>query len=195
MGYDEPPDSDLVAAAIGGDVPSFEIIYRRYAARVYGLCIRLARNAADAQDCTQETFIKAWRQLHHFRGDASLGTWLHRIAVNEVLGRKRRASAEERRLLVVQSRSVRAEGYVDGHGELEEVERAIGCLPERARQAFVLHRIYGYTHEEAAGMLNIATGTCKAQVHRASRLLLEALRITDTAAATARGESRVGTDD
>jgi RNA polymerase sigma-70 factor (ECF subfamily) len=56
-------DAALIAAVIEGDLGSFEILYRRYSARVYGLCIRLARNAAEAQDCTQETFIRAWRHL------------------------------------------------------------------------------------------------------------------------------------
>ena len=173
-------DSALIAAAIEGDLESFETLYRRHSARVYGLCIRLARNAADAQDCTQETFIRAWRNLATFRGQSSLATWLHRIAVNEVLGRKRRATVEERHLQVVHAGGAEAAEIPPDHGELEELERAIGQLPERAREVFVLHRIYGYTHEETAEMLNIAAGTCKSQLHRASRLLLEALEGGET---------------
>jgi RNA polymerase sigma-70 factor (ECF subfamily) len=175
MQDEEPADSALIAAVIEGDLTSFETLYRRYSARVYGLCIRLARNAAEAQDCTQETFIRAWRHLGTFRGQSSLATWLHRIAVNEVLGRKRRATVEERHLQVIYAESGQRADVPPDQGELEELEKAIGQLPERAREVFVLHRIYGYTHEETADMLKIAVGTCKSQLHRASRLLLETL--------------------
>jgi RNA polymerase sigma-70 factor (ECF subfamily) len=168
----EPPDAALIEAAIQGDTTAFEALYRRHTGRVYGLCVRLTRSAAEAQDCTQETFIRAWRQLASFRGHSSFSTWLHKIALNEVLGRKRRAAAETRRLEVVQNDARKSH---DGPAELDELERAIGQLPERAREVFVLQKIYGYTHEETAELLNIAVGTCKAQVHRAARLLVEVL--------------------
>jgi RNA polymerase sigma-70 factor (ECF subfamily) len=172
MEIQEPPDAVLIDAAARGDSAAFETLYRRYAGRVYGLCLRIAQNRADAQDGTQETFVRAWRQLATFRGESSFATWLHRIALNEVLGRKRRASTENRHLELVRREAPASQ---DGPGTLDELERAIGQLPERAREAFVLQKIYGYTHEEAADLLNIAVGTCKAQVHRASMLLIEAL--------------------
>jgi RNA polymerase sigma-70 factor (ECF subfamily) len=92
-----------------------------------------------------------------------------------VLGRKRRATVEERHLQVIHAESGQRANVPPDQGELEELEKAIGQLPERAREVFVLHRIYGYTHEETAEMLKIAVGTCKSQLHRASRLLLETL--------------------
>jgi len=172
MGTPELQDASLIEAAVQGDTAAFETLYRRHTGRVHGLCLRLTQNRAEAQDCTQETFIRAWRQLATFRGDSSFATWLHKIALNEVLGRKRRASTEIRHLELVR-RDAR-ESH-DGPAELDELERAIGLLPERAREVFVLQKIYGYTHEETADLLNIAVGTCKAQVHRASRLLVEVL--------------------
>lgn len=169
----EPSDALLIAQALDGDLQSFEALYRRHSPRVYGLCVRLARNDADAQDCTQETFVRAWRQLGTFQGHSAFGTWLHRIAVNEVLSRRRRTSTEERYLRIVHCETVTPD--TEGDVDIEVVERAIGRLPERARDAFVLHRIYGYTHEETAKMLDVAAGTCKAQVYRASKLLLRML--------------------
>jgi RNA polymerase sigma-70 factor (ECF subfamily) len=195
MRTEEIDDSELVAATIDGNVASFEALYRRHSGRVYGLCIRLARNSADAQDCTQETFIKAWRQLETFRGGSSFGTWLHRIAVNEVLARKRRASTEDRHLRVVQADTAASGGRRDPDADLDELEQAIRNLPERAREAFVLHKIYGYTHEESAGMLNIAVGTCKSQVHRAAKLLGEALHILASDRNDATAAARVNADD
>jgi RNA polymerase sigma-70 factor (ECF subfamily) len=170
----ESQDALLIAEAIAGDLESFETLYRRYSARVYGLCLRLTRHEADAQDCTQETFIRAWRQLGRFRGDSAFGTWLHRIAVNEVLSRRRRASTEQRYLRVVQPET--APSDQEGTIDVEELERAIRQLPDRARDVLVLHKIYGYTHEETGKMLDIAAGTCKAQVHRALKLVIRSLR-------------------
>ena len=176
LGVAEPDDAALIAAAVAGDTAAFEVLYRRHTGRVHGLCLRLTQSRAEAQDCTQETFIRAWRQLATFRGASSFSTWLHRIAVSEVFGRKRRASTEIRHLEVVR---LEARASHDGPATVDELERAIGMLPARAREMFVLQKVYGYTHEETADLLNIAVGTCKAQVHRASRLLAEALGDTE----------------
>ena len=77
-----------------GDTRAFESIYREHCSRVYGLCLRLTRDPSTAEDCTQETFINAWRNLPNFEGRSALGTWLHRIAVNASLARGRRGTLE-----------------------------------------------------------------------------------------------------
>jgi RNA polymerase sigma-70 factor (ECF subfamily) len=169
----EQDEAALVESARGGDKQAFEALYRKHAGRVYGLCLRLAGCAAEAQDDTQETFVRAWQRLGEFRGDSALTTWLHRIALNEVIGRKRKESRARRHLASV---AAAAERRSADAGVLGELERAIMRLPERARRVFVLHKIYGYTHQEVADMLNIAVGTCKAQVHRAHKLLADSLR-------------------
>ena len=127
---------------------AFETLYRALAPGVYGLCLRLARNAAEAQDCTQDTFVRAWQRLAEFRGESRFGTWLHRIAVNEVLGRRRHAAVEHRHLSAVDP----AKRYtLDDSATLQDLEQAIARLPDRAREVFVLRAVYGYTHEEIAG--------------------------------------------
>lgn len=166
---DGEAESRLIAASIAGDLEAFERLYRRHCARVHGLCLRLTRNETDAEDCTQETFIKAWRELERFRGQSSLATWLHRIAVNEVLSRHRRRSTEHQHLKVVQLE--RESESAPRRAEMLDIEQAIAQLPERTRAAFVLNKVYGYTHKEVGEMLDIAPGTCKAQVFRASRTL------------------------
>jgi RNA polymerase sigma-70 factor (ECF subfamily) len=171
-----PAEPELIEHAQAGDLRAFESLYRLHAGRVYGLCLRLTRNEAEAQDCVQDTFISAWRQLSGFRGDSSLATWLHRIAVNRALDRKRRGERERRHLEIVSNECrEEAAGADSDAGELEELERAIRKLPARAREVLVLHKIYGYTHEQTAEMLDIAVGTSKAQVHRALKLLADAL--------------------
>ena len=85
----------LVERARSGDTRAFERLYREHVGRVYGLCLRMTREPQLAEDCTQETFINAWRALGAFETRSSLGTWLHRIAVNVALGKRRKAGAVE----------------------------------------------------------------------------------------------------
>jgi RNA polymerase sigma-70 factor (ECF subfamily) len=112
--------------------------------------------------------------LSRFRGDSSLGTWLHRIAVNAVLGRMRKSRREQDRIRVVGEAYPVTESIGDSSG-LRDLEDAMESLPSGARHVFVLHAVYGYSHEETGEMLGIASGTSKAQLHRAKRLLAQQL--------------------
>ena len=168
----------LVQRACAGDVRAFERLYREHVGRVYGLCLRMTRDAAIAEDCTQETFINAWKALARFETRSSLATWLHRIAVNVALARRRKAT------VVVESSTTEDDDQVietdwtlETPLEVNEIETAIERLPEGARDVLVLHAIYGYSHVEAAEMLGVAEGTCKAQLHRARSLLREKLGV------------------
>jgi RNA polymerase sigma-70 factor, ECF subfamily len=164
--------SDLtLAKAKRGDMRAFETLYREHVGRVYGLCLRMTRDTHLAEDCTQEAFVNAWRALASFEQRSSVSTWLHRIAVNTVLARTRRAENDE----VASPDSVPEEPDQDARAEkeleIEDLEELLGRLPPGARNVLVLYGIYGYSHEEAAQMLGIAVGTCKAQLHRARHLL------------------------
>ncbi len=163
----------LVERARNGDARAFERLYREHAGRVYGLCLRMTREPHLAEDCTQETFINAWRALGAFETRSSLATWLHRIAVNVTLARRRRNGLVETH--VEDDEDLRSEWTLETPVEVHEIEAAIAGLPDGARDALVLHALYGYSHNEAADMLGIAEGTCKAQLHRARRLLRERL--------------------
>ena len=157
------------------DSRAFEALYRLHIDKVYGLCLRMTGNVAEAEDCAQEAFIQAWNKLEKFRGDSAFSTWLHRIAVNSVLGRMRKAKREQERILAVVDNSPAPVTSADS-GELRDLSEAIERLPEGARHVFVLNAVYGYSHNEAASMLGIATGTSKAQLHRARRLLAQQLK-------------------
>jgi RNA polymerase sigma-70 factor (ECF subfamily) len=165
----------LVKMAQGGDAKAFETLYRDHVNRVYGLCLRMTGNAAEAEDCTQEAFIQAWNKLDKFRGDSSFGTWMHRVAVNSVLGRIRKSRREQDRIRAVTDTSPVRETMADD-GELRDLEQAINELPRGARNVFVLHAVYGYSHGETGDMLGVAEGTSKAQLSRARRLLVQQLK-------------------
>lgn len=167
-------EQTLVDSARNGNSGAFERLYRANVGKVYGLCLRMTGNASEAEDCAQEAFIQAWTQLDKFRGDSAFGTWLHRIAVNAVLGRMRRSKREQDRLSVVRETTTQPETIGDG-GDLRDIENALHELPSGARHVFVLHAVYGYSHDETGNMLGIASGTSKAQLHRAKRLLAQQL--------------------
>ena len=91
----------LIRKAQTGDSRAFERLYRMHADKVHGLCLRMTGNTAEAEDCTQEAFIQAWSKLNHFRGESAFSTWLHRVAVNTVLGRMRKSRREQDRIRAV----------------------------------------------------------------------------------------------
>jgi RNA polymerase sigma-70 factor (ECF subfamily) len=167
----------LLERARGGDTRAFERLYREHVGRVYGLCLRMTRDTHLAEDCTQETFINAWRALPKFQTRSSLSTWLHRIAVNVSLAKRRKSTPVEISVEDEEGAGMTTEWTLETPVEVEEIEAAIGKLPDGARDALVLHALYGYSHGEAAAMLGVAEGTCKAQLHRARRLLRERLNV------------------
>lgn len=164
----------LVDKARNGDASAFEVLYRLHIDRVYGLCVRMTGNVSEAEDCAQEAFIQAWSKLDKFRGDSAFGTWMHRVAVNTVLGRIRKSRREQDRIRAVGEADIYPQSTNDSGG-LRDLEQAVNELPRGARHVFVLHAVYGYSHDETGDMLGIASGTSKAQLHRARRLLVQQL--------------------
>jgi RNA polymerase sigma-70 factor (ECF subfamily) len=168
---------ETVRRAQAGDVAAFEALYRQYSPRIYALCLRLqAGDRNDATDLMQDVFIRAWRRLSTFRGDAAFGSWLHRLAVNTMLENTRGDKRRTARVLTMEDTS-RLSGAARSSGvDLRmEMEEAIASLPKGARVAFVLHDVEGYQHQEIAQHLSVTIGTVKAQLHRARRLLRERL--------------------
>lgn len=183
-----PGPADLVLAerAATGDRAAFEAIYRRHCDRVYGLCLRLTADRSEAEILAQDTFVKAWLAIGAYRGQGDLGGWLARIATNRWRDRWR-ADARGDRLLrqaACEGTSAPAEpvkpGVRTGGPDRSQIvplltgvdlERGIARLPQGARTVFVLHEIEGHTHEDIGVLLGVATGTVKAQLHRARRLL------------------------
>ena len=163
-------DASDVGAAAAGDVRAFERIYRRHVARIHSTAVRML-GPEEADDATQDVFVRAWQRLAQFRGDSAFGTWLFRLAVNVMLSRRE----------VV---AIRRNRHVDDADALDRLaspsttpelgvdfQAAIERLPPGMRQIFVLHDIEGYKHDEIAALLGIAQGTSKSQLHRVRMLL------------------------
>jgi RNA polymerase sigma-70 factor, ECF subfamily len=164
------PDAVDATLAASGDASAFERLYRSHVGRVYSL-VRRMLNDDDVDEVAQDVFVRAWQKLGTFRGEAAFGTWLHRLAVNVILGRR-------------ETLGIRRKRYLEGDAALElipagrpgpeltmDFETAMARLPDGAREVFVLHDVEGYRHEEIAEMLGLATGTSKSQLHRARMAL------------------------
>jgi RNA polymerase sigma-70 factor (ECF subfamily) len=175
-------EDERIALARQGDVRAFEALYREHVGRVYGLCLRMAGEPQAAEDLTQDTFVSAWRSLPGYEGRSSLATWLHRIAVNAVLAKRRSPVGRNEISLTDDSGEQMEFAAEQGMDEATpiDLERAIAALPAGARDIVVLHGVYGYSHEEAATMLGLAVGTCKAQLHRARHLMRGRMRMEAT---------------
>jgi RNA polymerase sigma-70 factor (ECF subfamily) len=172
--YGADPD---VALAAAGDRRAFERLYRQHMGRVFSLCARMVNDRTQAEELTQDVFVRAWEKLHLFRGEAAFGTWLHRMTVNVVLNARKTEGRMRTRYEDDDDGSGIDElpGRPLAPGDRMDLEAAVAKLPKGARRVFILHDVEGYKHEEIAGMLGVTTGATKAQLHRARLLLREAL--------------------
>ena len=159
-----------VALATGGDSSAFERLYRTHVARIHSLTRRML-GPSEADEVTQDIFVRAWQKLGQFRGEAAFGTWLHRLAINVVIERRRsfaiqrsRMSDDETAIDLVPTAPARSDLRLD-------FESAIGQLPPGAREILVLHDVEGHKHREIAELLDITSGTSKRQLHRARMLM------------------------
>lgn len=160
-----------VALAASGDSSAFERLYARHQARIHSL-VRRMLGGRDADEVTQDVFVRTWQKLHQFRGDSAFGTWLHRLAVNVVIERRRSFASQRDRIVEDDGRALEMATVPPARADLAvDVEHAIEELPPGAREVFVLHDIEGYKHREIGVMLEITTGTSKRQLHRARMLL------------------------
>jgi RNA polymerase sigma-70 factor, ECF subfamily len=178
-----PGSSDLTLArrAGSGDMSALGELYRRYNRRVYSLCRRMAANTAEAEDLTQEVFIKLFYEVGTFRGESAFTTWLHRLTVNVVLMYLRKHRRRFERPTQDKEIPEQAAPGTERPGQLPvfdrlELDRALAALPPGYRAVFVLFDVEGYTHDEIALLLGCSAGTSKSQLHKARTKLRALLR-------------------
>ncbi len=161
-------ENSLVQRACRNDMRAYEELYRMHVGRIYGLCYRLCNDREMAEDLAQEAFVMAWRKLDSFRGESAFGSWLYRITTNVVFSHLRKNKP------VFTGVDENVFERADLEAPTDEqigLEKAIAKLPDGARIVFVLYSIEGYSHKEISNELKIATGSSKAQLHRARQLL------------------------
>ena len=189
-----------VETALGGEgMSGFEELYLKHRRRVYSICLRMMANVAEAEDLTQEIFIVLHRKLGSFRGEAAFTTWLHRLAVNQVLMYFRRRSTRRRQPADFVEMSDLVDGATLSSKVVPIIDRiaideALGRLAPGYRAVFVVCDIEGYNHEEAAKLLSCSVGTTKSQLHKA-RMRLRQLLMSDNYEPQPDQDNRSPSDD
>jgi RNA polymerase sigma-70 factor (ECF subfamily) len=173
------PDNDaaLVDAIKRGDAGSREALYHRFKRRVFALAVRIV-GPVDAEEVAQEAFIRIFRGLTKFRGDAALATWIYRLAVNAALSHRARRGNNPQSEVGVGDDVETQVSVEPVHGDAVlrvRIERALARLPVGYRTVIVLHDIEGLEHEEVAQILGCHVGTSKSQLHKARARLREML--------------------
>jgi RNA polymerase sigma-70 factor, ECF subfamily len=186
MTTDWTPDLDeeldrLVAAARDGDREAFDELVRRTYVDTYTLAVRLTANEEDARDVVQEAYLRAWKGIRRFRGDARFTTWMYRITANAaytaVQKRKRRRTepleaADEPVEAMIEALP---EAAAESAALLDELAAAVADLPPKLRSIVVLKDVYGLSHEEIAEELGITVTAAKVRLHRARKKLRDEL--------------------
>ncbi|MGE3165153.1 MAG: sigma-70 family RNA polymerase sigma factor [Planctomycetota bacterium] len=189
------PDAEVVSHALGGDTRAFEELVVRHQARIYTHVNFMVRDPELAADLAQECFLRAWRGLASFRGEARFATWLKRIAVNVTLHHFERTRAQKRTARVVSISSPGLTGDPDGAGDFEipderqppersaidherqaAIERAVSELEPEYRTALALRELHGYSYQEITEVLGMPIGTVKSKIFRARQVLQEKLK-------------------
>jgi RNA polymerase sigma-70 factor, ECF subfamily len=172
--------SEVIERCKAGDEAAWAQLVKATHGSVYALCLRILGNPDDAAEATQEAYVKAWRGLSGFRGDAKFSTWLYRIASNTAIsrhrGRKRRWMREADvadEVLEGIAGPTSVEQTAGTRLELAALEKALASLPPLYRDAVVLKDIYGYSIEEIASQLKVTETAAKVRIHRGRKKLKE----------------------
>ncbi|NIP79388.1 MAG: sigma-70 family RNA polymerase sigma factor [Gemmatimonadetes bacterium] len=167
-------DAALITAARNGDENAFHTLYREHAGRVRRLVERWVSDPVAVDDLCQESWLRAFRGLDSFRGDAGFGTWIHTIVRNVVLSRGR--TDQRRGELLEESWRPRLSTPPEPMDLRVDLRRAVDALPPGMRRVLWLHDVEGWTHADIGAALGVAEGTSKSQLFKARARIRESLR-------------------
>jgi len=178
-------EAEAIRRARDGDREAFEYLYELHSRRVFAVCLRMVGDTTEAEDLTQETFLRVFRKIHTFRGESAFSTWLHRLAVNVALMHLRKKSPPTVSIDATPDQNDEADSpaidvgapdlLLEGSIDRINLERCIKRLSVGYRTIFVLHDIQGYEHREIAEILGRSVGDSKSQLHKARTRLRELL--------------------
>ena len=164
-------ESDLIKGCLEGDRRAQEYLYQRFSPKMYGVCLRYAGKAEDAQDILQDGFVKIFKNLHMYRGDGSFEGWIRRIFVNTAIEHYRRQvnlyPVTENHESLLETKEISAFDSLS----VKDLMKIIQQLSPGYRTVFNLYVVEGYSHKEIAEMIGISEGTSKSQLARAKGVL------------------------
>lgn len=164
-------DRELVEGCLQGRRDCQQLLYKKFASKMFGVCLGYAKDRDEAKDILQEGFIKVFGSLNLYKGDGSLEGWIRRIIVNKAIDYYRKALKERNSVNIEDARDLPVEVSILERMQAGELLELVNKLPDGARVIFNLYVVEGYTHKEIAEMLDINQGTSKSQFARARMLL------------------------
>jgi RNA polymerase sigma-70 factor (ECF subfamily) len=178
-------ETQLLETARAGSLPAFEELVSVYEKKIFNYCLRMTNSREDAEDLTQEVFIKVYRSLKSFKGNSQLSTWIYRIAHNICIDKFRKAKInvfslshtkdrEDEREMELVSAELSPEEKMVAREQQEFLQKCINGLKPEYRSVIILRDIQHYSYEEIAGILNVPLGTVKSHISRARTALREA---------------------
>lgn len=177
-------ERQLIARVLTGDAVAEKALYQAHVDRIYRLAYRMTGDETMAEDCTQETFLKAFAKLSEFEGRSALSTWLHAITVSTVLNSLRKVTRLRQRETELSEARVSTMSTPSADPVLKMwLHDAIDRLAYELRLVFLMHDVEGYKHHEIADILQVPVGTSKTRLHRARQLLRQDLAPGNTATA------------
>lgn len=173
-------ESDLIKGCLEGDRRAQEYLYQKFSPKMYGVCLRYAGKAEDAQDILQDGFVKIFKNLHMYRGDGSFEGWIRRIFVNTAIEHYRRQvnlyPVTENHENLLETKEVSAFDSLS----VKDLMKIIQQLSPGYRTVFNLYVVEGYSHKEIAEMIGISEGTSKSQLARAKGVLQNIIKTKRT---------------
>lgn len=166
----------LIERCKAGDAKAQQTLYNRYNRAMFRIALRITHDQMEAEDVLQESFVRAFRSLKSFKGDATFGAWLKRIVINTSINHIKKRKAEFVELEADRFEVAEPEAPAPQPAwSMTQLQNAIGQLPDGYRTVFNLYQIEGYDHKEIGHILNISEATSKSQFSRAKRKLREML--------------------
>lgn len=186
---DNIPELDLLARIADGDRSAFRQLYDIHSDYIYNLCFRMLGNSDDAHEVAQDVFVALWRKAHSIRGESRLRTWLHRVAVNRSINFRKRGGVLSRMKQIMSidtektslSEQLPAPASTQPDTRLESKEAKVllaelmSDLPERQREAFLLHKLEGLSYREIAEEMGLSLPAIESLIHRAKLKLKDRL--------------------
>ena len=173
-------ESDLIKGCLEGDRRAQEYLYQRFSPKMYGVCLRYAGKAEDAQDILQDGFVKIFKNLHMYRGDGSFEGWIRRIFVNTAIEHYRRQvnlyPVTENHESLLETKEISAFDSLS----VKDLMKIVQQLSPGYRTVFNLYVVEGYSHKEIAEMIGISEGTSKSQLARAKGVLQNIIKTKKT---------------
>lgn len=181
-------EAQLIEKAKRGDIPAFEELISTHQNMIYNYCYRMSGNLHDAEDLTQEVFIKVYKSLETFKGKSKFSTWIYRIAYNTCIDRHRKNKPiddnmvfldSEDEYINLKSKSDIPEDELLTKESQDRIQRCINSLRPEYRSVIILRDIQNYTYVEIAEMLDIPLGTVKSHINRGRAALRKSLKSQD----------------